>query len=147
MHSDIEGIWRLHFNLWFFFFSFLFCKLFFFIFFIKTFFNFLEKQNLSIESFFFLERWITFHNILQMLISKTVKSWKVIFVINYSSIWVFISCKIDKILGLLFTEFDTWCLKKSLHFFNFDEAFSLRIEQSKGCKNCIWFIRLKLLLF
>ncbi len=82
-----------------------------------------------------------------MFVDKTVKPWKVVFIVNNSGIWVLVRRKISEIFCFLLSELNTWMLKKPFHFLNFNIPFSFRVQKSKCGKNCLWLIRLKFLFF
>lgn len=82
-----------------------------------------------------------------MLVRKTVQSGKVVFIVDHFGLSIFVCCELNEILGLLLPEFYARGLQQSLHFFDFDVALSLGIQQSKGGQNSLWIIRLELLFF
>ena len=59
-------------------------------------------------SFLDLEGGISFHNILKMFINEGIEPWKIVFIVDYSLIGVFVGGEIDEIFSFLFVELNAW---------------------------------------
>ena len=103
--------------------------------------------QIMIRSFLSLECRITLHNILQVLVHKTIQPRQIVLVVNHLSLPILVSRKLHEVLRLLLAKLNTRCLQMPLHLLDLDVALPLGVQQSKSSQYSLGIVRLELLFF
>ena len=78
-------------------------------------------------SFLGLEVGVPFHDVLEVLVCKTVQPTQVILVVDNLGLWLFVGSEVNEVLGLFLTELDPRGFQMPPHLFNLDVAFAFGV--------------------